>query len=123
MPQDAYGNYNCPGMGSADMLYVPTTVQCLQALGWTSASAVFFFFHLSYCLPTALVRSLTCWAGEVQAGYAVAGDAGEGAYSHMCIGVDTDTIDCHNNARYHVHATSFLLLLDSYPDLRHLTRL
>jgi len=42
---------------------------------------------------------------SVNAGCAVVGDGGDGAWSHAAIGVASGTVDAHNNARYHMGAT------------------
>ncbi len=48
----------------------------------------------------ALISTQLGWksAGEVEAAYAIMGDAGDGAWSHTCIGIGADLIDCHNAA-------------------------
>jgi hypothetical protein len=42
---------------------------------------------------------------SVEAAYVIMGDAGDGPWSHTCIGVSSGTVDCHNMARYHVSAS------------------
>jgi len=67
--QSAYGNYR-----GYNLLLVTGLHSALEALGFKAA-------------------------GTVEAAYALFGDGGEGAWSHACIGVGANTVDCHNNAR------------------------
>jgi len=63
-------------------------------------------------LVTGLSKGLTALGfkavGGVQAAYALFGDGGDGAWSHACIGVGADKVDCHNNAREGNTATGIM---------------
>jgi len=50
-------------------------------------------------LSKALIGEGFHTAGSVAAASALFGDGGEGAWSHACVGVGANTVDCHNNAR------------------------
>lgn len=54
-------------------------------------------------MPTILTEALQKgWRGvsTAEAGYPVMGNAGDGSMSHTCIGIASNTVDCHNAALY-----------------------
>eukprot|EP01113_Clastostelium_recurvatum_P034813 TRINITY_DN476_c0_g1_i3.p1 TRINITY_DN476_c0_g1~~TRINITY_DN476_c0_g1_i3.p1 ORF type:complete len:385 (-),score=87.18 TRINITY_DN476_c0_g1_i3:127-1194(-) len=56
---------------------------------------------LSSCLGNVLgFKKQAANQGAINAAYPVFGDGGDGYFSHACIGVSSQHIDCHNNARY-----------------------
>jgi hypothetical protein len=64
------------------------------------------------CLTTGLASALQGLgfkaSGSVNSACALFGNAGEGSWSHACIGVGASTNDCHNNARYHISTTGVM---------------
>jgi len=64
------------------------------------------------CLVTGLSKALSALGfkavGTTEAAYAVFGDGGDGAWSHACIGIGANTVDCHNNARQGSTATGIM---------------
>jgi hypothetical protein len=69
------------------------------------------------CYTTHLADALQKLAGykkvassgsAVVAAGAIFGDAGDGSWSHTCVGIKAATVDCHNNAREDVSASGIM---------------
>jgi len=92
--QSAYGNYNYGGT-VYDLLWVSSKQggplglgDCLLKLGWINEGAN---------------------AGAIKVASYVAVDGSEGAYSHVALGVGSNLLDAHNNARYHVAGSYYTI--------------
>jgi len=83
-PQGSYGNYK-----GHNLLLTTGLADCLAGLGF---------------------RKLPNSGSSVSAAVAVFGNAGDGTFSHACIGVGNNLIDCHNNARYQYPVSSIMYL-------------
>jgi hypothetical protein len=93
-PQSDYGNYNYNGV-KYDLLWVSSKQggplglgDCLLKMGWTSAGAS---------------------ASAIKIGSYVAVDGSDGPYSHVALGVGSNLLDAHNNARYHVAGSYYTI--------------
>jgi len=64
------------------------------------------------CVTTSLAKALSALGfvsgGSVRSASALFGDAGDGSWSHACIGIGAGVVDCHNNARQGIAATGVM---------------
>jgi hypothetical protein len=63
---------------------------------------------LSDALAALGFKKLANSGSSVQEAVAIFGNAGDGYFSHACIGVGSDLVDCHNNARKGYTATGIM---------------
>lgn len=89
----------------------------LPGLAWNAAQGTYGSWRgYNLLLTTGLAgylgaigfQKLPNSGGSVNAAVAIFGDAGDGYFSHTCIGIASDTVDCHNNARQGYVATGIM---------------
>jgi len=92
--QSSYGNYHYNNV-VYDLLWVSSKQggplglgDLLLKMGWINEGANY---------------------GSVKKGSALMCDGSDGAYSHAALGVGTNLVDAHNNARYHVTASYYTI--------------
>jgi len=92
--QSSYGNYHYNSV-VYDLLWVSSKQggplglgDCLLKMGWHSNGTT---------------------ASAIKIGSYVAVDGSAGAYSHVALGVGSELLDAHNNARYHVGASYYTI--------------
>jgi len=89
----------------------------ISGLAWNTAQSTYGNWNGHNLLLTTGLASFLAEIGfsklpnsgsSVNAAVAIFGDAGDGYFSHTCIGIGSDTVDCHNNARQGYQATGIM---------------
>jgi hypothetical protein len=96
----AYGGY-FPGLSA--------TAPQSTYLNWKGYDLC-YTTHLASALASVGFKKLANSGSSVNVAVAIFGNAGDGSFSHTCIGIGANTVDCHNNARKSVSGSGEMYL-------------
>eukprot|EP00026_Physarum_polycephalum_P011888 Phypoly_transcript_12136.p1 GENE.Phypoly_transcript_12136~~Phypoly_transcript_12136.p1 ORF type:complete len:372 (+),score=55.98 Phypoly_transcript_12136:81-1118(+) len=95
----AYGGF-FPGLSASD----PQSTY----LNWKGYDLCYTTHLADALVNLAGYRKVAASGSAVVAAGAIFGNAGDGSWSHTCVGIAAGTVDCHNNAREDLPASSIM---------------